>query len=107
MEDRLVLQPSPSHPIMIEPAGTRVVVTVAGTVVARCHDSGLLREGVTGEDIVQLIIGLATLARLPSDAPSACGQDGPVRAAKPASATWRRQLRIAMDGLRPVHGKLA
>ncbi|NTJ11546.1 TetR/AcrR family transcriptional regulator [Rhizobium lusitanum] len=84
------------------------VSAVADTVVTRCHDAGLLREGVTGEDIVQLIISLAALTRLPDGAQNECVQDGAaVRMIEPAPVPWRRQLRISMDGLRPVHGRLA
>nr|WP_177198519.1 TetR/AcrR family transcriptional regulator [Novosphingobium sp. CF614] len=89
------------------------VAAVADTVVARCHRAGLLREGVTGEDIVQLIICLATLARSPSEGPieyrldGGADQDSESRAIERARAPWMRQLRIGMDGLRPVHGTLA
>lgn len=74
------------------------VSAVADAVVMRCHEAGLLRKGVTGEDIVQLVISLAALGRLP---------DGGGRTADPSLVPWRRQLRIGMDGLRPVHGRLA
>lgn len=86
------------------------VSAVANTIVARCHRAGLLRKGVGGEDIVQLIICLATLARAPSDGPVEYRLDGSVDpeagAAERTSAPWMRQLRIGLDGLRPVHGAL-
>ncbi|MEJ3655452.1 DUF427 domain-containing protein [Actinomycetes bacterium KLBMP 9759] len=44
MADRQVLIPGPDHPITIEPNPTRVVVTVAGKVVADSTDAVLLRE---------------------------------------------------------------
>lgn len=87
------------------------VSAVANTIVARCHRAGLLREGVAGEDIVQLIICLASLARSPAEGPIHYRLDG-TAARQPAAdgraaAPWMRQLRIGMDGLRPVHGPLA
>ncbi|MFC1408332.1 DUF427 domain-containing protein [Streptacidiphilus sp. N1-12] len=43
--DRPVLQPSPSHPITVEPNAARVRVTVAGQVVADTRRALTLREG--------------------------------------------------------------
>jgi AcrR family transcriptional regulator len=87
------------------------VAGVAEQLVARCHEAGLLRGGVTGEDIVQLVICLASLADhsqivgvdLRVDTPTAVSNtDQRAR----ATAPWARQLRIALDGLRPVHDAL-
>jgi uncharacterized protein (DUF427 family) len=44
MSERPVLQPSPSHPITIEPNPARVVVTVAGRTVADSKRALTLRE---------------------------------------------------------------
>jgi uncharacterized protein (DUF427 family) len=44
MADRPVLQPSPNHPITITPNHARVVVTVAGKVVADSRRALTLRE---------------------------------------------------------------
>lgn len=38
------LQPGPNHPITIEPSGSRIVVTVAGQVVADSLDALRLQE---------------------------------------------------------------
>jgi uncharacterized protein (DUF427 family) len=43
-DDRPVLQPSPEHPITITPNGSRIVVTVAGKVVAETRRALTLRE---------------------------------------------------------------
>lgn len=44
MSQKPILQPGPDHPITIEPAGQRIVVTVAGQVVADSRDAVMLRE---------------------------------------------------------------
>ncbi|MET0418340.1 MAG: DUF427 domain-containing protein [Actinoplanes sp.] len=44
MADKPVLQPSPQHPITVTPTGSRVVVTVAGTVVADSRNALTLQE---------------------------------------------------------------
>jgi uncharacterized protein (DUF427 family) len=44
MTDKPILQPGPEHPIAIERNPARVVVTVAGRVVADTHDALTLRE---------------------------------------------------------------
>jgi len=44
MTDRPVLQPSPEHPITIPPNPPRIVVTVAGKVVAETRRALTLRE---------------------------------------------------------------
>jgi uncharacterized protein (DUF427 family) len=43
-DDRPVLQPSPEHPITITPNPSRIVVTVAGKVVAETRRALTLRE---------------------------------------------------------------
>jgi len=43
-DDRPVLQPSPEHPITIAPNPSRIVVTVAGKVVAETRRALTLRE---------------------------------------------------------------
>jgi uncharacterized protein (DUF427 family) len=44
MSQNPILLPGPDHPIAIEPAGRRIVVTVAGKVVADTQDAVMLRE---------------------------------------------------------------
>jgi uncharacterized protein (DUF427 family) len=44
MTDRPVLQPSPEHPITITPNPSRIIVTVAGKVVAETRRALTLRE---------------------------------------------------------------
>jgi uncharacterized protein (DUF427 family) len=44
MTDKPILQPGPEHPIAIERNPARVLVTVAGQVVADTHDALTLRE---------------------------------------------------------------
>jgi len=44
MSVKPVLHPGPSHPITIEPSGSRIVVTVAGQVVADSVDALRLQE---------------------------------------------------------------
>ena len=44
MRQKPIFQPGPDHPITIEPAGQRVVVSVGGEVVADSRDAVILRE---------------------------------------------------------------
>ena len=44
MSVKPVLQPGPKHPITIEPSGSRIIVTVAGQVVADSLDALRLQE---------------------------------------------------------------
>ncbi len=44
MTDRPIRIPGPDHPITIEPAGKRVVVTVAGRIVADSSNALILQE---------------------------------------------------------------
>src|SRR5437660_280374 len=44
MADKQIRQPGPDHPITIEPNRARVVVSVAGRVVADSHDALTLHE---------------------------------------------------------------
>lgn len=44
MSSRPILQPGPDHPITIEPADTRVVVSLAGRVIADTENAVILRE---------------------------------------------------------------
>src|SRR3984885_14088562 len=46
MDDKQMKLPGPDHPITIEPNPRRVVVSVAGRVVADTQDALILREGV-------------------------------------------------------------
>ena len=62
---------------------------VIDDLVARCHQAGGLRSGVTGEDISLLLVGLGRIAQLAS------AQDRPT--------LWRRALQMSLDGLQPVH----
>ncbi|MGV6476787.1 hypothetical protein [Azotobacter vinelandii] len=87
------------------------VIGVADALVERNHQAGLLREGVTGEDIVRLVICLATLARPAPDGSvdgetSGDEEQGVAAHAAEYTSAWVRLLRIGMDGLRPVHGPL-
>lgn len=67
----------------------RSLYPVIDELVARCHEVGALRPGVTGEDISLLLVGLGGIAQLAG--------------AREHPALWRRALRIALDGLQPVH----
>jgi uncharacterized protein (DUF427 family) len=44
MNDKVMKQPGPDHPITLELCGTRVVVTVAGRAIADTRRALLLRE---------------------------------------------------------------
>lgn len=44
MSSRRILQPGPDHPITIEPAQERIVVSVAGRVIADTRNAVMLRE---------------------------------------------------------------
>ena len=44
MADKPVLQPGPDHPITVTPTGARVIVTVAGKVVADTRSALTLQE---------------------------------------------------------------
>ena len=44
MADKPVLQPGPDHPITVTPTGSRVIVTVAGKVVADTRSALTLQE---------------------------------------------------------------
>ena len=44
MNDRVVRQPGPDHPITVEPSGTRVVVMVAGRAIVDTRGALVLRE---------------------------------------------------------------
>ena len=44
MSVKPVLQPGPNHPITIEPSGSRIVVTVAGQIIADSFDALRLLE---------------------------------------------------------------
>jgi uncharacterized protein (DUF427 family) len=44
MSERPILHPGPDHPISIERAGARVVVSVAGRVIADTESAVMLRE---------------------------------------------------------------
>jgi uncharacterized protein (DUF427 family) len=45
LNEKTMKVPGPDHPITIEPARSRVVVTVAGVDIAASRDALLLREG--------------------------------------------------------------
>ena len=62
---------------------------VIDDLVARCHDAGVLRPGVTGEDVSLLLVALGHIAQL------AAAQERP--------EMWQRTLHITLDGLQPVH----
>jgi AcrR family transcriptional regulator len=87
------------------------VSAVAEDLVARCHKAGLLRKGVTGEDIVQLTICLASLAdhsEIAEVDPRVCSAltSSDRRQSRRVRVPWARQMQIALDGIRPVHGAL-
>ncbi|SIT44815.1 conserved hypothetical protein [Paraburkholderia ribeironis] len=44
MTEKTIKVPGPDHPITVEPAGARVVVTVAGRVIADTGNALVLRE---------------------------------------------------------------
>ena len=44
MNDRVIRQPGPDHPITVEPSGTRVVVMVAGRAIVDTRGALVLRE---------------------------------------------------------------
>lgn len=44
MADKPVLKPGPDHPITVTPSGSRVVVTVAGKVIADTRNALTLQE---------------------------------------------------------------
>jgi uncharacterized protein (DUF427 family) len=44
MSSRAILQPGPDHPITIEPAPERIVVSVAGHVIADTREAMMLHE---------------------------------------------------------------
>ncbi len=44
MADKPVLQPGPDHPITVTPTGSRIIVTVAGKVVADTRSALTLQE---------------------------------------------------------------
>lgn len=44
MSEKQILQPSPDHPITVEPSGQRVTVTYAGRTIAESDDALVLRE---------------------------------------------------------------
>lgn len=54
-------------------------------IVARCHAAGVLRHGVTGEDVSLLLVGLGKVAQL---------------TAEEHPEMWRRASQIMLDGLR-------
>lgn len=68
---------------------SRELHPVIDGLVERCHQAGVLRPGVTGEDISLLLVGLGRIAQL------AGGQE--------RRTHWRRALQITLDGLLPVH----
>ncbi len=58
-------------------------------LVTRCHDAGVLRPGVTGEDVSLLLVALGRIAQLGAT------QERP--------ELRQRTLQIMLDGLRPTH----
>lgn len=61
---------------------------VIDDLVSRCHGAGVLRPGVTSEDISLLLVALGSIAQL---------------AAQQRPEMWRRALQITLDGLGPSH----
>lgn len=64
---------------------------VIDRLVDRCHQAGVLRGGVSGQDISLLLIALGRVAQ--SSSPQ-------------SPQPWRRLLRITLDGLRSCHQAL-
>lgn len=62
---------------------------VIDNLVSRCHDAGVLRPGVTSEDISLLMIALGRISQL------AAAQERP--------ELWQRTLQICFDGLGSMH----
>lgn len=62
---------------------------VIDDLVTRCHKAGILRPGVTGEDIALLLIALGRIAQL--------------AAAEERPEMWQRTLKIVLDGLQSTH----
>lgn len=62
---------------------------VIDDLVTRCHDAGVIRSGITGEDISLLLVALGHIAQL------AAAQERP--------EMWQRTLQVTLDGLRPIH----
>ena len=60
-------------------------------LVERCHQAGVLRPGVTGQDIALMLAGLGRIAQM-------SGTQG-------RDTSWHRALQIVLDGLQPVHGR--
>lgn len=67
----------------------RALHPVIDDLVARCHEAGVLRPGVTGEDIALLLVGLGRIAQV-------ANMQG-------RRTHWRRALQITLDGLQPAH----
>lgn len=61
---------------------------VIAEIVARCHTAGVLRAGVTSDDIALALICLGRLVQLTDPA---------------SPALWHRHLQIYLDGLRAGH----
>ena len=102
MADRQVKQPGPDHPITIEPNPARVVVSVAGRVIADTRTALTLREA--GYQPVQYIPLSDVEASLlePTDALTYCPYKGdasyysvPIGGMKSVNAVWTYEAPFA------------
>src|ERR1700730_19174266 len=102
MADRQVKQPGPDHPITIEPNPARVVVSVAGRVIADTRTALTLREA--GYQPVQYIPLSDVEASLlePTDALTYCPYKGdasyysvPIGGMKAVNAVWTYEAPFA------------
>lgn len=94
MTDRPVLQPGPEHPITIEPDEGKIVVTVAGRVIADTHDALVLREA-NYPPVLYIPFDVNTSLLQPSDHATYCPYKGecsyysvPIGGENSVNAAW-------------------
>jgi uncharacterized protein (DUF427 family) len=112
MKDKAINQPGPDHPITIEASDTRVIVTVAGQIIANTRRALTLREA--GYPPVSYIpradVNMALLAR--SDHTTYCPYKGdcsyydiPVGGERSVNAVWTYE--IPFPAVAEIEGHLA
>jgi uncharacterized protein (DUF427 family) len=112
MADRPVLEPGPDHPITITPTSGRVVVTVAGKVVADSRNALTLRE--SNYPAVQYVpladVDTALLER--TDTETYCPYKGdascysiPAGGGRAVDAVW--EYRTPRDAVAPIKDHVA
>ena len=112
MKDKAIKQPGPDHPITIEASDTRVIVTVAGQVIANTRRALTLREA--GYAPVSYIprgdVNMALLAR--SDHTTYCPYKGdcsyydiPIGGERSVNAVWTYE--IPFSAVAEIEGHLA